>query len=154
MPSRARPTTPPAGPSGSGVRRRRGVLLLLTLALALTAVMLAACSNSVVELRDDSGSALSLHLDDVVTITLRSNPSTGYRWDRLPDQAGDEAGVITQRGDVQFTADSDVPGAPGEDRFEFKAEKVGATTLRLAYHRPFETDATALRTFEVQINVE
>ncbi len=79
------------------------------------------------------------------SIVLESNRTTGYSW-QLQKGEGDEA-FDTEVLELVSTAyeepDSGLLGAPGEERWTFKALSEGRTRLSFAYVRPWETGAAA-----------
>ena len=70
------------------------------------------------------------------TIALESNPTTGYRW-MLQKELDDK--VITLQKTEFEEPESNLLGAPGEERWTFKAVGLGRTTIELRYARPWET---------------
>lgn len=100
----------------------------------------------------DNGKQITLQSGDVTTLTLESNPTTGYSWQVL---AIDNA-VLVQEGDPEYKGASDsdgVVGAGGTETFRFKAVGAGRTTLELDYMRPWE-DVPPVETFSVQVVVQ
>jgi len=77
---------------------------------------------------------MSTVLGGELTITLGSNPTTGYQW--LEDaEIGDES-IIQQTSHI-FTGPGieEPPGTPGEETWTFKALERGTTTILLEYSR-------------------
>jgi inhibitor of cysteine peptidase len=100
--------------------------------------------------QSDSGTTVSLHQSQILTVSLQGNGSTGYIWDVLP---GSES-ILAQQGGPQFVPDSDLVGSGGTYMFTFKAIAPGTADLNLIYHRPFETGIAPLQTFEIKAVVE
>jgi inhibitor of cysteine peptidase len=98
---------------------------------------------------DDEGREVQVQRGQVLTVTLESNPTTGYSWEWV--DAGD--GVLRQVGEAEFKSSSNLVGAPGTETLRFSAEKAGRTTIKLVYHRPWEKDVEPLETFAVQVVV-
>ncbi len=121
---------------------RKSLLVVLMLALL---VPLAACSGGgTKKLSDgDSGKSVQLKTGDKLEITLKSNPTTGYKW----DVASPESGVLEMVGKPEFEADSKALGAGGKTTFVFRAASSGKTTLKLVYHRPWEKKVPPAKTF-------
>ena len=68
------------------------------------------------------------------TVTLCSNPSTGYQWE--PPRVADQS--LVQQVDHQVTpAPAGGVGAPGTETWTFKALKPGGTVISFAYSRPW-----------------
>ena len=89
----------------------------------------------------------------VFTVTLESNPSTGYRWEWVDHQDS----IVEQIGQAQFkpreTGDPPLVGAGGWESFDFKAVHQGQMTLKLVYRRPWEEGVEPLKTFSLQVTV-
>ena len=92
-------------------------------------------------------------LGQVFTVTLESNPSTGYRWEWVDHQDS----ILEQIGEAQFkpreTGDPPLVGAGGWESFDFKAVNPGQMTLKLVYRRPWEEGVEPLKTFSLQVAV-
>ena len=92
-------------------------------------------------------------LGQIFTVTLESNPSTGYRWEWVDHQDS----IVEQIGQAQFkpreTGDPPLVGAGGWESFDFKAVHQGQMTLKLVYRRPWEAGVEALKTFSLQVAV-
>jgi predicted secreted protein len=92
-------------------------------------------------------------LGQIFTVTLESNPSTGYRWEWVDDQDS----IVEQMGEAQFkpreTGDPPLVGAGGWESFDFKAVNQGQMTLKLVYRRPWEEGVEPLKTFSLQVTV-
>ncbi|MDH5615852.1 MAG: protease inhibitor I42 family protein [Acidimicrobiia bacterium] len=96
----------------------------------------------------EAGSAVAIEVGDDLTIALPANPSTGYSWvvtSITPD-------FLTQIGDPEFAAESDLMGTDGIMTFHFEGIAAGQGSLQLEYLRPWE-DAEPLDTYTVTINV-
>ena len=87
---------------------------------------------------------------DILEISLRGNPTTGYTWEVYTfDRA-----VLKQVGKIEFKADRKARGAGGKFTLRFEATSPGKTLLRLIYRRPFEKDIPPVNTFEATISVK
>jgi inhibitor of cysteine peptidase len=71
---------------------------------------------------------------NVLVVPLAGNPSTGYVWQVKPSAEG----ILTPRGEADFAAPSDAPGAPGYEIFTFDAAGAGDVTLTFTYSRPWD----------------
>jgi inhibitor of cysteine peptidase len=78
--------------------------------------------------------SLEKTVGDAFTITLDSNPSTGYSW----AAEYDENYLSLTSSTYESNADPELVGAGGRERFEFKAIKAGETEITLSYRRPWE----------------
>ena len=91
---------------------------------------------------------------DVFSISLCSNPTTGFMWSEQPiisDQA------IIKQVEHSFTGPGDAtkppaPGTPGVEEWEFKALKPGAGTIIFEYSQPW--DGGEKGAWGLTINVE
>ena len=91
-----------------------------------------------------------------VTVTLCSNPTTGFKWDS--PQIADPT-VLEQTDHQVMPAQSSggpppPPGAPGEEEWTFKALKNGQTTVSIEYSRPWEGGEKGTWTFELTVVVK
>lgn len=84
-----------------------------------------------------------------ITISVPSNPSTGYSWMYFID--GD-AIEFTSESYVSSSTSPDVVGAGGTQTFVFKAVKPGTVTLTLSYARPWE-EGNAAKVYTIEFNV-
>lgn len=102
----------------------------------------------------DNGKPVSMQVGDTLTVQLASNPSTGYSWKVISD----DAAVLAQVGEPQFDLGdkTPMPGAGGTETFTFLAKSAGTTTLTLLYSRPWETDTTPTpqNTWTAEVTVE
>jgi inhibitor of cysteine peptidase len=82
------------------------------------------------------------------TVTLCSNPSTGFQWWESA-QIGDN--TVLQQTDHQFVMahpePPPPPGTPGEEVWTFKVLKEGTSTISVEYDRPWEGGKKAEWTF-------
>jgi len=102
---------------------------------------------------NDNGSRVDLNPSEAITIRLRSNPSTGYRW-RVAEI---DHAVLRQVGEGVFLpAAPDLsprPGASGREEFRFEAVGPGDMTLKLIYARSWEEVPEPQNTFSLQVEV-
>ncbi len=85
-----------------------------------------------------AGGDLTVTKGETFEIVLTSNPSTGFVWTvaEEPDTA-----VVTLEDQAYEKPDSSAMGAPGTERFTFKAAGTGTTTMALKYARPSDPDS-------------
>jgi predicted secreted protein len=102
----------------------------------------------------DNGKTIELSTGQTLKITLTSNPSTGYSWEKV---SGEET-VIKPIGEPAFVSDPNPSGAVGvggKTTFTLEAAEMSdETTLKLVYHRPWEKDTLPIQTFEVKVVVK
>jgi inhibitor of cysteine peptidase len=77
---------------------------------------------------------ITLDQGDVLVIPLAGNPSTGYLWQIKPGVEN----ILAPRGEADFTAPSDAPGAGGYEIFTFDAVAAGEVTLSFIYSQPWD----------------
>ena len=99
----------------------------------------------------DDGSQIEMGKGQMLVVTLESNPSTGYRWERVPS----EAGVLQQSGEAEFEQGNakGLVGASGHETLRFRATRTGTAKLELVYHRPWEQEAKPEGVFSITVVV-
>ena len=101
----------------------------------------------------DNGKTVSVKVDDLVAISLKGNPTTGYRW----RTAKVDGKAVEQTGEPKYTTNQHRPGMVGVGGtflFTFKATKPGKAAVSLEYARSFEKNKKPAKTFAVTIEVE
>lgn len=101
------------------------------------------------------GTTQQLKKGEVMSITLESNPSTGYSWFATISNAP----VLVQMGEPQYQAPTEssstpILGASGTQTFYFQAAETGTTTLTLDYKRGFETNVAPEKTVSLTVEVK
>jgi inhibitor of cysteine peptidase len=119
----------------------------------LVFALFSGCGTNGSSLTDaDNGKQISMRPGEILTLTLESNPTTGYSWQVMElDRA-----VLTQEGDPEYKQSSGAEGlvgAGGTETFRFKAVGSSETTLELGYMRPWES-VPPVETFTIQVDVE
>jgi inhibitor of cysteine peptidase len=94
----------------------------------------------------DSGRTVDIELGKVVTVRLKENPTTGYRWTVETDSG------LEQIGD-HFKAGGAI-GAAGVREFQFRPMKVGSYELRMKNWREWEGEGSVIDRFNVQFMVK
>jgi inhibitor of cysteine peptidase len=123
-----------------------GVILVLLLIVVILIIL----GPREVQLTDaDNGKTIELKKGQVLRITLAANPTTGYTWEVVE---GDEK-VVRQLGEIKFKPESEALGAGGVQIIRLEVMNAGQTTLKLVYHRPWETGVEPLKTFSLTIKV-
>ncbi len=97
-----------------------------------------------------AGGEITVTKGETFEIVLDSNPSTGFVWtvEEKPDAA-----VVTLEDQAYVKPNSSAMGAPGTERFTFKAVGKGATTMALKYSRPSTPDSSENTTNAYSVNV-
>ena len=98
--------------------------------------------------QNKDGEVFEVTVGQDFTITLESNPTTGYRWQLA--QPLDEV-IVTLVGIEFKPPDTRRLGAGGREVWTFKAVGQGRTTVEMAYLRAWEKDVPPIKraTFRV-----
>ena len=81
----------------------------------------------------------------IVTISLSSNPTTGFAWTAEYDPK------FVRLIKKEFILSSNFVGAGGTEKFEFEALKSGLTVLRMVYQRGSEKAGSKQKTYTIHI---
>jgi len=100
---------------------------------------------------DSNGSKIELHPGDEIEIELQGAGGTGYAWhfDELDDnffESIHEGRKIQEKG-------RGFAGSPTLYTWVFKVKKIGKGVIKMSYYRIWEGKDSAVRRFEVEINV-
>ena len=92
---------------------------------------------------------------DSFTVTLCSNPTTGFMWSESA-QISDQ--TVLQQTDHKFeapkTTEPPIEGAAGKEVWTFQALKKGETTVSMKYSRPWEGGEKGNWTFNLTVVVK
>jgi len=83
------------------------------------------------------------------TISLESNPSTGFSW--LPSM--DNANLVLTSNTCNPLSPNPATGAPCKQVLTFRGAKAGKTALTLKYARPFEPTVPPAKTLSYVVTV-
>ncbi len=122
------------------------ILTCLMVAIPLSLFACSAASKHVsVDLSSDDfmnnnhiRNEVQVGVGDTITVTLHSNPTTGFQWEsaQITDQ------TVLEEIDHKFLSPEreppPPPGTPGQEVWTFKALKEGTSTISLEYSRPWE----------------
>ena len=79
---------------------------------------------------------MEVTIDSSLTVTLCSNPTTGFRWSESA-QISDQ--TVLQQTDHKFEPlEGGASGADGQEIWTFKALKKGTSITSMKYSRPWE----------------
>lgn len=125
--------------------------LLAPLSLAL----LAACAHTPphnVNLQAQSECPLQLQTGQMLTLTLPSNPTTGYRW-LMQDPA---ASVLHSLGPEVYSnpENSGLVGGAGQSVWRFQVQAAGVGHLILVYQQPWAPEVRPVKAFDCAISVK
>lgn len=128
---------------------------ILLLAMTGLIILLAAsgCGSGSGKVKvDDSmnGQTITVKSGEIIAVSLEGNPTTGYNWYAVDL---DES-ILSQTGEADFKAGSNLIGAGGVVTTQFMAEGPGTTTLTLEYKRAWETDVEPIQVFTITVVVE
>jgi len=87
-----------------------------------------------------------------LTVTLGSNPTTGFMWSEFAEIS--DGSVIKQVSHMFAGPGTNVPGAPGEEVWTFKALKKGTTTISMEYSRPWIEEDIGHWTVTITANIK
>ncbi|GLO41990.1 MULTISPECIES: protease inhibitor I42 family protein [Pseudomonas] len=123
------------------------------LLVPLSFALISACAQQPtqpVELDAESECPTRLQVGQVLTLSLPSNPSTGYRW-RVENPASN---VLKSLGPEVYNApEEDMVGSAGVSTWRYKASSVGTSQLLLLYQQPWAKDVAPVQTFECKVIV-
>jgi predicted secreted protein len=95
---------------------------------------------------------MEVRVNDVIEISLCSNPSTGFQWSEQA-QIGDPA-ILEQTGHEYIEPGSAQPGAPGREVWTFRALQEGETNIYWEYSQPWDGGTKQEWTLELELEVE
>jgi predicted secreted protein len=95
-------------------------------------------------------SEFEAEVDTVITVSLCSNPSTGYEWEC--EITGED--VLEETGHDYVPPEGEAVGAPGMDVWTFKAIGEGEAEVRLEYSQPWEDGDKEERTYTFTVTVD
>ncbi len=126
---------------------------VVVMSFFLMLALFSGCGVNGTSLTDaDNGKQITVQPGDIVTLTLVSNPTTGYSWQVMEV----DATVLVQDGEPEYQqspGSEGLVGAGGTETFRFKAIGKGETKLNLGYMRPWES-VPPIETFTVTIAVK
>ena len=108
----------------------RDLLVERLCVVLLVALVLVPCLGRAAE-----ASRITVKQGRKFSLTLQSNPTTGYHWQLARTVNGTCLGLVTNR---FVRPKSNLAGAPGKEIWEFKALSPGEATIELEYARPWE----------------
>lgn len=124
------------------------------LLVPLSFALLSACAQQPtqpVALDAESECPTRLQVGQTLTLSLPSNPSTGYRW-RVENPA---ANVLQSLGPEVYSApeEENVVGSAGVSTWRYQASSTGDGQLVLVYQQPWAADVAPVQTFDCRIVV-
>lgn len=143
---------------------------LIVMALMLTVLLVAVACSPVSGASPAAEASIDVSIDEfeqanditrevtvadggTVTVSLGSNPTTGFSWDEAAQIA--DPTVLQQTGSERLPAESQgLVGAPGTQVWTFKALTKGTTTVSMEYSRPWEGGEKGVWTFDLTVAVK
>ncbi|AYG46412.1 peptidase inhibitor I42 [Pseudomonas sp. Leaf58] len=124
------------------------------LLVPLSFALLSACAQQPtqpVELDAESECPTHLQVGQGLTLTLPSNPSTGYRW-LVQNPA---TNVLQSLGPEVYSApeDAGIVGNAGISTWRYQARATGEGHLVLVYQQPWAPEVPPVQTFDCAIRV-
>ena len=126
--------------------------ILAIFAIGGTIAAAAADTNAILALNAaDSGKQITANAGDSFTVTLDSNPSTGFSWSISSITDED---VIDDVNNEFNGADTGMVGAGGQEVWTFEAVDKGSSTIEMKYRRSWEQGVEPAATFNVTVVVK
>jgi len=122
---------------------------MLAVLLTIFAVVGCTSTDTKCNINEDT-SMITAKVGEEFTITLDSNPTTGYSW-KLPEKFSE--GIIKLVNHEFQPPETQRKGAGGKEIWRFKAVTAGKTTITLDYVRLWEKDKEPAKksTFEITV---
>jgi predicted secreted protein len=127
----------------------RNTWLLLTV-LVLTASTLMAADATITVTKEQDGREIALKVGNILQIELPGRGGTGYLW----SVEADGAPYLKLISQATQKVGEPRPGSPSMQVWRFRAEKPGATEIKMAYYRPWEGVGTAVDHFRIKLRLE
>lgn len=125
------------------------------LLLALSLSLLAACAHQPrqnVMLTDASDCPVSLTAGQHLTLSLPSNPTTGFRW-QVQSPVGEALQSLGP--EVFSTPESlNMVGSAGQSTWRYQARQAGSSHLVMVYQQPWAPEVPPEKTFDCVITVK
>ena len=140
--------------------------LILICVVTIVSLSLSACAPASKQVsvdcddfmeHQDIAKEMEVAVGDTFTVTLCSNPTTGFEWMESA-QISDQ--TILQQTAHEFVppeAEEDAPpapGTPGQEVWTFEALTKGTSTISMEYSRPWEGGEKGEWTFELTVTVK
>ena len=106
------------------------------------------CLRNMILNEQYSGRTIDMKVGNVVTVRLKENPTTGYRW-KVETASG-----LEQIGDHFEVEAGGAIGAAGVRVFQFRSTRVGSYELLMKNWREWENESSVLARFIVKIIVK
>ena len=101
----------------------------------------------------NNGDNLNLKINDVITIKLESNATTGYKWNLSEENNSGIIAIVSSDYTEKENKDNLV-GSGGFETLTFKAVSRGSATIILTYNKPWEKDVQPEKIFKLNTLVQ
>ena len=101
----------------------------------------------------NNGDNLNLKINDVITIKLESNATTGYKWNLSEENNSGIIAIVSSDYTEKENKDNLV-GSGGFEILTFKAVSRGSATIILTYNKPWEKDVQPEKIFKLNTLVQ
>jgi predicted secreted protein len=99
----------------------------------------------------DPEKAIQCKIGEAFSISLDSNPTTGYKWQLAHSQDGKFLKLISSKYKAPKT---ELAGAGGKEIWSFKGLSVGQTKIVFEYKRPWEKDKEPIKRMTFMVNIQ
>ncbi|MEN6615874.1 MAG: protease inhibitor I42 family protein [Syntrophorhabdus sp.] len=100
----------------------------------------------------DPAQTISVARGEIFSLSLESNPSTGFSWQFI-EREKPGAVIFLSRVYEAPKSSRPMPGAPGRERFTFRAQSPGEEELVFQYLRPWEKNIPVGTTLTFRVKV-
>ena len=127
---------------------------LLIMLSSLVALLTGCSMISTRHINAENVTSLDLSLNEVFTIDIKGNATTGFVWNQVEDEESSKLLECIGKSYETVKAKRNLCGAPGVFYFQYRAKAKGKCLLRFEYSRPWEKDAPPANTKEIVITVQ
>ena len=115
------------------------------------AIVFSGCTQGKsISVRIEGDETLTIPQGKMLSLELKSNPTTGYSWE-IAGFAGSD--VLGRTGKYDYKADSDRLGSGGIQTFKFETKEKGDAKAIFEYRRPWEENKDPAERYTVRITV-
>jgi inhibitor of cysteine peptidase len=121
---------------------------ILTIAITglITLLLCMGCSAKDMNITEDmNGQTISIVTGSKITLSLQSNPTTGFNWEIVDF----DPSILSLVGEPYYKSDSALIGSGGVLTYTFQVLNQGTSNLKLVYQRSWEKEIAPAQTFEV-----
>lgn len=129
---------------------KKHIFVFLVVFLIFTLFILTSCSSKKLT-EADNNKSVEMKLNEILTVTLESNITTGYDWSIGKET---DLNILAVASDQYKPSGENLAGAGGIHIFKFKAISSGKTQLVLNYVRPWETGVAPESVYIINVDVK